>query len=60
MKTKGLLTSLTAWSDFATLGSAIAVIQEVEPHIAAVVAGVSAIVGIFGRLRASTKIKGLF
>lgn len=56
---KGLLSSLTAWGSLGSLGSAIALWQQVQPEVAIVAAGVSALLSIFGRIRATAKIKGL-
>lgn len=56
---KGALSSLTMWGGFGQIATLVALIQDVQPQVAIIMAGVSAAVTIFGRLRAATKIKGI-
>jgi hypothetical protein len=53
---KGLLSSITAWGSFGSLASAFALWQQVQPEVAIIAAGVSALVTILGRIKATAKI----
>lgn len=57
---KSLFSSITAWGSLGSFGSALALWQQIQPEVAIVMAGISAVTTIIGRLRANSRIKGIF
>lgn len=68
MQTKGALSSLGVWGSLLALvpgvGSIAAVLGVIDPvvvqdAVTAIIGGVGALIALFGRIRATSKIKGL-